>query len=1223
MNSILHFIIDIPISYKNSITIEPLNKFNIQKEKIENLNNEKNKVKNFYHFIASTKVNKKKEKISINVKINSLIYSNEFEFDFKNSKFLFNIIFTQKKNNWNILPMNSLSKYQQFKVYMEYLKKNDLQNDIQFLINDIFNNLKEKTIQFELILLLLRECYINPNLKIVIELLNDKDFTFENVNEIEIDRYEKIIEILTIKFRDGNINKLFITSEEMEKKEKGLDKLAMIFFKYCIPNKYLEFFENNKDKNHLFSILFDCKVLLPLNEKESFVLSKYISDLNQLKKFLKFLLNRKLFVDILKEKYDFIIKNLGNNKEFVLEEFPDISKKDDIKYIFQNLTEILEKGKINLKSDFTYKYITLLYEENDLDDLFLLNQWLKNSLFKCNDLTEYYKNLQSLVKKKSKKLDLKKTLELIVFFEKEKINLEPFDIKEIASKFDFSKINEDIIKLFQNINIEKLKKKDIKLTDLLFSKIKNLAHIEIMYKLFPVKKTKNNYVVDLFKKNVITLINSNNIDNEILPQIIVNTIEICKLNNIEINTILESILKLNQNQISSINSKIISYYDDNDLHQELFPFFLKQINSLNSQQLFDLILFFFKQKSSFVCDIFNRISDSKIVNEDDFFEEENDNFKFCSNLIFYNFFDSHEYSSTKYIKNSSQKLNSIKTLLLEKKYSYEKIIKIEQLQSSNILTNRLKCIFYKEQDKVNYYKGKIIEQNQKAKEKKNDLQIFLSFAKKYFSNSLKGLINDLSNQQKSFSTIQDYINLVLPDDILSKAKSFLKEDNSKFFFNIYECLKRKSKENDEKLLEETNRKFYGLKEFIKDKNTNIISEEEISIIVQKINSEKELINEISLLKDLFFGNQKIDISNSEKLFLLIYSKEKIQKHISFLIKLFQKFYIDMNENDELFKKINNINKKFENVNFEELIEINDEIKMLNLEIINEKKCQNILFYLFEKEFIKFLENKTLDDIRNLQDIAGEDIESYNIDMTDLQSLENCILFIQELTKMKNSNLKNFCDNFIELIKKPNFSNLETNVKNISQKFPLLSTLYSDQFNKDFLARKNIEHIYDNSSFDIKYNNSEYFCEVDYDYINKNKEKKKFEDILDYKDNALMRKKDNKKDNTFYDICVKFVEIIRQISKIIKSLNIISNKGYYEYLNYKITIIKGKVECLKFENEIIKEKLEIEQLIQQLKDIIKEQNSKEKEFYKKQKLTRLIYGKQFYIIFSSVIKKKTK
>ena len=256
--------------------------------------------------------------------------------------------------------------------------------------------------------------------------------------------------------------------------------------------------------------------------------------------------------------------------------------------------------------------------------------------------------------------------------------------------------------------------------------------------------------------------------------------------------------------------------------------------------------------------------------------------------------------------------------------------------------------------------------------------------------------------------------------------------------------------------------------------------------------------------------------------------------------------------------------KFENVNFEELIEINDEIKMLNLEIINEKKCQNILFYLFEKEFIKFLENKTLDDIRNLQDIAGEDIESYNIDMTDLQSLENCILFIQELTKMKNSNLKNFCDNFIELIKKPNFSNLETNIEKISQKFPVLSTLYSEQFNKDFLAKKNIEKIYDNSSFNIKYNNSEYFCEVDYDYINKNKEKKKFEDILDYKDNALMRKKDNKKDNTFYDICVKFVEIIRQISKIIKSLNIISNKGYYEYLNYKITIIKGKVECLKFE-----------------------------------------------------------
>ena len=76
----------------------------------------------------------------------------------------------------------------------------------------------------------------------------------------------------------------------------------------------------------------------------------------------------------------------------------------------------------------------------------------------------------------------------------------------------------------------------------------------------------------------------------------------------------------------------------------------------------------------------------------------------------------------------------------------------------------------------------------------------------------------------------------------------------------------------------------------------------------------------------------------------------------------------------------------------------------------------------------------------------------------------------------------------------------------------MCSLYSDQLDKDSLAKKNIEEIYKNSTFKLKYENLKYICEVDYNYKNKKKEKRKFEDILDYRDNALMRKKDENNEN---------------------------------------------------------------------------------------------------------------
>ena len=183
---------------------------------------------------------------------------------------------------------------------------------------------------------------------------------------------------------------------------------------------------------------------------------------------------------------------------------------------------------------------------------------------------------------------------------------------------------------------------------------------------------------------------------------------------------------------------------------------------------------------------------------------------------------------------------------------------------------------------------------------------------------------------------------------------------------------------------------------------------------------------------------------------------------------------------------------------------------MNLPILNNEKGKNILENLFSKKgILNFLYTKEIEDIRNLEDFAGEDTESYNIDVADLCSLGTCVAFICELKNTNKNNLLVFLNEFIKLTEKNRFEQLDISFKTISDKYYDLTSLYTDQLDKDSLAKKNIEEIYKKSTFILKYENPKYICDVDYDYKNKEKEKRKFEDILDYRDNLFNEEKRRK------------------------------------------------------------------------------------------------------------------
>ena len=150
-------------------------------------------------------------------------------------------------------------------------------------------------------------------------------------------------------------------------------------------------------------------------------------------------------------------------------------------------------------------------------------------------------------------------------------------------------------------------------------------------------------------------------------------------------------------------------------------------------------------------------------------------------------------------------------------------------------------------------------------------------------------------------------------------------------------------------------------------------------------------------------------------------------------------------------------------------------------------------------------------------------------------------------------------------------------ENSSSKYHDFHELYTNHLNPNELNKEHIKAIYEKSSFHLKQSYPLYDCNVVYN-INSKNYSKDFDIILDLRDVALLRKKDQNEEN-YFSICENFANIINEIQEILDILNIISSKGYYEELIFKIEINKG--ECQVYQNEEFKSN--------NLKDIINELN----------------------------------
>ena len=213
--------------------------------------------------------------------------------------------------------------------------------------------------------------------------------------------------------------------------------------------------------------------------------------------------------------------------------------------------------------------------------------------------------------------------------------------------------------------------------------------------------------------------------------------------------------------------------------------------------------------------------------------------------------------------------------------------------------------------------------------------------------------------------------------------------------------------------------------------------------------------------------------------------------------------------------------------------------------------------------------------------------------------------------------------------------------------------------KGIFAEEKFDAISKNGIFDIQYEQNKGFkCIVISEVIDEdikddgekldNQEKKDspkmkkvidtFIEIQSFKDLLLLIKKEESPQKS--EVKQKVIEIIEQVENIIKKLSNILNKGYDEeiydhieiYLrredknnlrvpqignNFYVFFEGWKIESKNKKIIDKKENTPISELFEILENIEKKQIEKEKEIYKKNPYTRLIYGNQFNIIYKYV------
>ena len=1100
----------------------------------------------------------------------------------------------------------------------------------------------------------------------------------ENEQDIYIENFYSLFLYYSMNYESEKVNELFNDKKSNKYFQKILYSLHVYFKRITLPNSFVdEMIQNGFEMDYN-------KFIITLNYLKS--LENILVFINRHTELInKILKNHKEEND--NEENEEEEENIKEKefKKINLCQNITIQINGNINNISKEINELLDKSYIFDYIEFGdefWKTYSEIFNKRNLSALLIIKKILLNIKNKNKNLVKDISFINKFIHdtgiEMSKKKQFRNNIEILDFIKYKDIyysdkTWKKFRDTNIFIGFNLS-MNRDekneFLKLWSSIDFNEIfdEEQYFEFQKVITSHISHISLFHLIFQFFGEFEEKNSSNYDniiLFRdkyNSLIKLLSKENINdlNDTFIEDSANLIYILEQKkSLGKSFIQNDLLKKLPIEINNkIFLKLLSKYEKlpDNIIEEIADFFSKGKEHLKCENLINN----FKNIVNIKCkkQILNKINNSLIIDKNMFFyEKEKNPIKVFINFKKIGIFNEPAYEHTQYV----QAIKSISKEILDYIINYNiTYIELNKIEHSDLVGFEDKMRTFIEvldldnkisKENIDKIINKIQDNKIKIQEEIKLLEKYLMIDQEFYEiakyneiSELEKLIDILKNKNileyektEYKEKFEDY-KTKYPENYLND-RLFLSV--SKIFKNIYKYIKKinQNSEESQNTFEEALRHYQSLKYlFQKIPHPNIQedifevcletirtrefqAEKEISLIQKylKINSENKDFTEIG--NNLKICSKKNEISNIIKgIELFLKCKNALKTNFMVNLKLIK---------DSLRSK--NFNTNEVNAYLKNLSKINFNIFNLNYDEEEDNISEIFILISNNPEAFFFLMNLKEEDSRNFQEMI--DISDNNfLTFSDIQDLDICRKFINDIGNKKNETDKNLIETFIRNGK--NNKNILLHFKSFFNNFYQFKELKSQKLDKIETNKTKSKKIAKNSFFKLWTNTgndkekSKYEVEEDNGYIlfegnyyiNRTKTKIFFNELQELREIFMLNKNIHTKDEKkVLEYNKKFTENIKSIINLYYLLEEIAKNGYHEKLEIIVTIkdyeILYKINSFFSSSKYIECKDVLLRILYDMENV--KSNVYKNEEYE---LVRFIYGKQFSFIYNCLREK---
>ena len=1219
-----------------------------------------------YFYIFQIPLEKPLKKFTISIKksktknahqYNSIIETNSIENYFN----VYNLKFDYFEDNFPNVDINSA-----FSEYLDYFwNKNDIQGEklnkslIKAIMNRISreNKIKIRPHNFFRIIKLCGKFGIEMKNLEYLEIKAKKKvareyyLTSEDIDKINTKKRAQIIDLIVFSFIKIDINYLI----ELTKGNSGPDICRSILDNINKGEIKIENFKLNKEDFTIFQ-----KLLLSITKTKDEV--EYVITLSkQLIPSLKFIQDN---IDVLQtlQSYCFPINlDAPNDKDNI----------DDIIILVNDIFNKCAEKKIKIFNieELLENLINFTYYKDSLDDICKLHNFVQ-FVTKDRKGQNLVVNLYKKIHEKGMNLIINnklKTDDIFTFIMKQDV----YYFKQFYSKSEFrdpeifkyipivkkNKVDIEYLKniamirtnrLFDlfagsNTNVQK------KFQEILLNQMKTMSDLKAIFDIFPMKNIDQSFTF-LINKKVdelkFTILDEPKENEDVLFDIYDNWLLVNFDNRLD--------LKYNVNILEENYDFTSKYYFHlfksknmqlvvNMIRGYIINFFLGQnIQQRNSPEslIFLLLNSYNDQLCLYVLDQMNKL----IMTKEDFYQkEENQRFQLFK-LFFEKCGDLYKNPNIAEGKYLQETLRVRYSIITEIKYHNLRYELITNLIDEPSFYRKLEVLLNNEGNDPKIVFVELKKDIEICRNKFDEVEKINDYFNSFFSNSRKNEI-DLINRKllelkkKKVSEIIkidkffDENELENFDDLIEESKN-LKYKDSSFFMVIYN-----TKKNNESL-EKTEKQIFDdsideykktCKEIIEQKESkkpffeiNNVNE----ILKETQNPSNDMNKEIKFMAEEFADLGKNDYIKNNLLNDLnnFANKDKISKLLQSIIYFIES--IDKIKNIKKTEFLDRFEQIYDSINSSEVSGEDikfalDLLKKYDYDIKNETTLTKFYELLLGKEdavtFIKTIKDSNL-EIRNLNEFIDES-ETSELQTSDIDNLITVYSFFEKLMEDKNIKtdedlLKIFKEYFYKEkqieIKLQNYLNSYGEIIQLFESYGENPEMTIQKIGS--LLRESTLYLYKDVKTDL------FTFKLEYENKNGNKVEQSEAQLEELRNKLLLssstsnnnenKEKENNDILNKSELSKKYIKLIENLNKLVKTLNSLLKAGYPDLNGFTIEIKDSEAY-----NQ--RENLNLKNLMNSYKKKNKNFRDSIKNGFQNFPLLRLFYGKQFIQLYENV------